>query len=987
MGNFSPTQTRPRALKQRGIGMLQLLVILGALMALVVGLSYKTSDYFAKSQALDSDALLRLADNQLRQYIAANGRLPCPDLHVPATGLESSGCTSSDQKGYLPYKTLGMVENNYVYGEVPILYGVYNDGTINFASTSQVFIPTFADKANASKPVNNPRNIFDFCASLGLLKAKGSVDATGLSVAGQYNAVFALALPGKANRDGLAAGWTSGPTVNAQYDGLNALNAKQFELPEKPVGPTYDDRTAFRGPIDLHDYLRCEAMNNSISLLTEAVTAQQEVEDFADANDESATIGIVLNAVGIALATWEVIQDIAAIAEASEQIGIASALLATNTALCPLPPWVTCALIPVNVTALVSASIGLGLSIGAAVSAGIALGLEIAATIYYADVKARTTRPNPTYNVTGAPDSGITADRLAKLKLNYVTSRDAAKSAYTAFAAIPVPGAGATAAASQSAANVVSADIAAVTNAQLGSLLSNVLNGSSVTCSGDLTGCTKTQVPVLNSPLEYKKVSPDGTLATCIPADHTPSTWCTDNGYSQTQMSIVWSKVDTVSGAVVTCTDSAATCKANGYSAAGQPIYNTVYVKNGLSSPYSPGVISSVDAYYQALGPNQTQNADGTVTVVPAPSGDVSGTLSTSNAVVGSYSTLLAAIANFDSKNIAYKTALNWEAAKLGEYNYAVNLRDRAVFCQSAANYAARADLCQGLNEFTNRPTQAMIAAGSNVQVQYLVIDWQNTAAYQNQPASTGPLTIAGALVVYNDAVTASDTANTARTTALTPVQTAMGNAGLSSSWNPTPSTSSLCGASGCGWMTGASSSSVGGLARTTSTDVNSYLSAYETYRGADAYAAKKKTAESAAANAWSDRNSFKSAACQVNGFTPPWVGSAYTNSIAGDPATWDAYSVAALDGGRDGNNLYGANWTGSGTAIASAVSAGGPLKCSGGPTAAELQAKYCTVGGPDYNVDACKQYTAPAKSSKSAPIVQDPAGIVNILIQKGIAL
>ena len=104
MGNFSPTQTRPRALKQRGIGMLQLLVILGALMALVVGLSYKTSDYFAKSQALDSDALLRLADNQLRQYIAANGRLPCPDLHVPATGLESSGCTSSDQKGYLPYK-------------------------------------------------------------------------------------------------------------------------------------------------------------------------------------------------------------------------------------------------------------------------------------------------------------------------------------------------------------------------------------------------------------------------------------------------------------------------------------------------------------------------------------------------------------------------------------------------------------------------------------------------------------------------------------------------------------------------------------------------------------------------------------------------------------------------------------------------------------------------------------------------------------------
>ena len=954
MGNFSPTQTRPRALKQRGIGMLQLLVILGALMALVVGLSYKTSDYFAKSQALDSDALLRLADNQLRQYIAANGRLPCPDLHVPATGLESSGCTSSDQKGYLPYKTLGMVENNYVYGEVPILYGVYNDGTINFASTSQVFIPTFADKANASKPVNNPRNIFDFCASLGLLKAKGSVDATGLSVAGQYNAVFALALPGKANRDGLAAGWTSGPTVNAQYDGLNALNAKQFELPEKPVGPTYDDRTAFRGPIDLHDYLRCEAMNNSISLLTEAVTAQQEVEDFADANDESATIGIVLNAVGIALATWEVIQDIAAIAEASEQIGIASALLATNTALCPLPPWVTCALIPVNVTALVSASIGLGLSIGAAVSAGIALGLEIAATIYYADVKARTTRPNPTYNVTSAPDSGITAERLAKLKLNYVTSRDAAVTAYAAIPGAPALTATELNTNQQNAANVVSADIAAVTDAQLGSLLSNVLNGSSVVCSAPYSGCTETKVPVLNSPLEYKKVSPDGSLATCIPADHTPSTWCTDNGYSQTQMSIVWSKVDPVSGSVLTCLDSAATCKANGYSAAGQPIYNTVYVKSGLSAAYGQGVIPSVDNYYQAT--KMTVDSSG-VTHAPA-SGDITAALSASNSVVSNYNTLLAAIYAFDSdsREWAYRQAVAARQVTLATKTY-----DQ-----------------QQIDWFASEI--ALLTAGHPAVI-------NQSLSWNQQQLDSWTVIFNAAKIADDAAVVTLNNASNARTSSLlTNVRDAIGN----SAWDYSGATT-LCGggstsASSCGWMVGAGSGAVSGLARTGSGVVNTYLNAYETYRNADDYAAKKKAADSALANAWSDRNSFKSAACQVNGATPPWVGSAYPSSIASSPTTWDEYSTGAL-GLRDGNNLYSASWTGSGTAIASAVSAGGTLKCSGGPTAAELQAKYCTLSSPDYNVDACKQYTAPATSTKSAPIVQDPAGIVNILIQKGIAL
>ncbi|MFZ4479483.1 MAG: hypothetical protein ACOYNZ_06270 [Rhodoferax sp.] len=1003
----------PTGRGQRGVTLLQLALMLAAVMALVVGLGYKTSDFFSKNQVLDSDALLRLADNQLRQYVVANGRLPCPDLN--ADGAEdydaaSNACKTSggaaQQKGYLPYITLGMADKNYVYGEVPILYGVYNDGNdvdgsgastgkVNLVSKTQVFFPTFANKTNTASKITNPRNIFDFCASLTTLEARGAtVASSGLTVGalapGRYTAVFALALPGQANRDGLAAGWSGGPSINAQYDGLNATSATEFELPQKQVSPTYDDRTAFRAAVDLRDYLRCEAMNNSISLLTEAVTIQQEVEDFADANDESATMGIVVNALGIALATWEVIQDIAAIVSASEQITIASVALALNTALCPLPPWVACALIPVYATALTSASIGMGLAIGAAVSAGVGLGLEIAATIYYADVKKRTTRPNPVYSQSATPTDSVTHDRLTKLKDIYVASRNAAA---TAYAAIPgAPGTSVTVlnAAQQAAAGVVSADIAAVTNAQLGSLLSNVLNGSSVVCTGDLSGCTKTQVPVLNSgsPAAYKKVNPDGTLSTCVPADHSPSTWCTENGYSQTQMNIAWSKVDQATGAILTCTASASTCKADGYSAAGQPVFTTVYVRNGLSGPYTPGVISSVDSYYNALGPTQTQNADGTVTVTPAPSGDVSGTLSASNAVVGSFNTLLADIADFDLKNIAYKTALNWEAAKLAEYNYAVGLRNRAHYCFD--NFATDAS-CRTYDPYWNSSWRRADGLDPATHNGYTQADWGSTWSYQDAPAAPGKTdAIAGALAVYNDAVSATSVANGVRTTALEPVQTAMGNAGLSSSWNPTPSTSSLCGSSGCGWMTGTGSGAVNGQARTASSDVNSYLNAYETYRNTDAYAFKKKAADSAASNAWSDRNSLKSAACSV--IKKSWVGGAFTDSTHHNPTLWDAYwSSPTLPGsdGRDGNNLYGVSWspTSPATVVVTSVSAGGALKCDGGPTTAELKAKYCTLSSPDYNVDACKQYSDPATSTKTTPIIQDPAGIVNILIQKGIAL
>ena len=989
MGNFSPTQTRPRALKQRGIGMLQLLVILGALMALVVGLSYKTSDYFAKSQALDSDALLRLADNQLRQYIVANGRLPCPDLHVPATGLESSGCTSSDQKGYLPYKTLGMVESNYVYGEVPMLYGVYNDGPINFASSAQIFFPTYRDKSNTSINVSTTRNTFDFCASLTALKAGGG--ATGLSVNGEYKAVFALALPGKANRDGLAAGWSGGPSVNDQYDGLNATNSKQFELPQKPVGPVYDDRTHFRAADDMYDYLRCESMNSSVSLLAEAVTIQKEVEDFADGNSEDATKGLVMNAVGIAIATWELVQTVGDIAEAAEQIGIAAGLLATVSATCPLPPWVTCALIPVYAAALSSASVGQGLAIGAAVAAGIGLGLNITATVLYADLKARTST-TPTEPVQSV--SGISAARLLELKNTYNTSKATAQTKFNLVVPATAPNVSGLNTTQLNAAGALTTNINGVVDTTLQTVLANNLSGLSMTCVAGKTACEAA-----------------GYIERLVPQK-----------------------------------DGSGNIVMNG----NNPVMTPIYTKDGLSGTFTPGVKPALDNYYGAIAQSgassQLPNSpaiqavtDANATLAAAPVVDPATALAASNALVVKYNALLAATAAFDAKNLAYRQALALEAAKLAAlnaltapdgtalanaeaaknaastgYTYAVNLGARAASCDTDAEYAAGGSACSAVNEFTNRATQGG-------QTAYARIDWYNTQVYQNSPNETCAVTVAeqnsiacalgvsntanaayqtaltaynnlngpyqAALTAYNNAVSARQTAEGERTTALGNLRTAMGNG----SWNYTGDTT-LCGGgststSSCGWMANTPGSAAAGnasgaasswtAAATGSTTVNGYLTAYDNYEDALAWQKLKDAANNAAASAWSDRNGYKTALCATKSPSVTWLGG--TSRSGDNPSAWDTSEA-----------LPSAAWSGTGTTIATNVSVSG-LSCAGSASArdnttdstaarnAEIL-KYCTTVATK-DPAMCALYTStPARSA-----IRGAKNIVDALILKGV--
>lgn len=638
----------PRPHRQAGLSLVEMTVMLASLAALVTVIGSITADQFGKSRALDSDALLRMADAQLRQHVAANGRLPCPDADADghADGDTDGSCNGA-QKGYLPYKTLGMTDRNYVYGEVPLLYGVFNHAGLSFTSRSQTWFPTYQDKANEAVQVSNPRGIFDFCHTLHQLAGQGAVSADGLGVSDgstTYNAVYALAVAGQGDRDAQPPGWTGGPSINAQYDGRNALSPNLFEMPQARLSPGYDDQTRYRSALDLIDYYRCKAMNGSVDLLVEAVTVQRETEDFADRNTKAAKRGLVINAIGIGLSTWQLLQTFAAISEAGEEITLASTALATVSAACPIPPWATCALIPVYATALANATTGLALAIASSVTAGAALGLQITATTLYDDLKARTTQVPDEPDTTAA---SVPAARLAELRAGYVDSKEKALAAFEQLSAAPTD-------AEVSAArtdlddklSAINGHIDAITDDSLKAALSRNLNGHSGTCT-------------------------PGGVETCA-------------GYAERQVPLL-----DADGKLVTNAD-------------GTLQMTTIHTKDLTSAPYSPGLVPALGSYYQALaqaGAKQPpmsvpQGADqATIDAInasnaalsAAPTVEPAQALGSANGVIAAYGSLLGATADFDQKNLAYQAALITHGAGSAQVLAAQSARETARQALAAA--------------------------------------------------------------------------------------------------------------------------------------------------------------------------------------------------------------------------------------------------------------------------------------------------------------
>ncbi|NVF13453.1 prepilin-type N-terminal cleavage/methylation domain-containing protein [Vreelandella maris] len=396
MPQFSMAQTR----HCRGFSLLELLAVLALLTGLVSALLYKTLDVSVQVTQQNTETALAAADEQLRQFAAWNGRLPCPDN----TGNGIEDCSGGGQKGNLPYRTLGLAAVGYTVGEQgsrAMIYGVYRNevADADLAVTAERFKPTNAD-ATAYDLGNE--NTLDFCSALEDASELAQndnylhiSDTNGTAVAMAYM----LASPGASNADG--------DINDDRYDGLNRTSNTGFNAPQTPVSADYDDITQGRGLAELYELLHCEISQRSLNLSANAIALEEENIAFAESNQESADQGVLMNAVGSALTAWSMGQAAAGLSGAIEVQTISTGLLATATATCAVPPFAGCALVPVYTAAVSAAGSGVTLSGIAVGLSGTALGLQIASTALYDTVADKA----------GVPDTvegglGITQDNV-----------------------------------------------------------------------------------------------------------------------------------------------------------------------------------------------------------------------------------------------------------------------------------------------------------------------------------------------------------------------------------------------------------------------------------------------------------------------------------------------------------------------------------------------------------------------------------------------
>lgn len=229
-----------------GFGLMEVMLILLLFSgALAAGFVYLKSQTGARQAAAQNDAV-RTADQALQGFAASHFRLPCPDTN--GDGVED--CAGGAQKGYLPYRTLGLEGYDNRRGPGRLKYLVYRSATTDLASVKDLFSPHAWDgTAYSYTPAQT--NGADFCAALGQSIQETSAAGTAHTVdsGGTLHMVaYALASPGTGDADG---------DGNA-FDGRNASANPEMDSPDRTASlGSYDDQVLSRSPQELASFTDC----------------------------------------------------------------------------------------------------------------------------------------------------------------------------------------------------------------------------------------------------------------------------------------------------------------------------------------------------------------------------------------------------------------------------------------------------------------------------------------------------------------------------------------------------------------------------------------------------------------------------------------------------------------------------------------------------------------------------------------------------------
>ncbi len=392
----------PAARRQRGVGLVQallLIVLVGA--AVVAGVTLLRSSIPA-DQAARQEQALRWADEALVAYAAEHARLPCP---VASPTAAATACVAAGEKGWLPLRALEAVHPGGSGPDVPLRYMVYRGvGDSDLAVASNAFSPhTWERTALNLDPVNG----LDLCAKLATAARETATtpaanrarttDASGATLNVAYGLVAAGPTPGDAG---------------GRFDGLNQQPGAVVEAPSLGADSRYDDRTRVRGFGSLAETLGCGHVDPAnpdglalaaVDMLGLALDVSDEVIEQHEGNKEDTTLAVAMATVSTVFAGINVALAAASIANSVSTLATAVSQLATATATCAIPPFVACGLIPPYTAAVVAAKVAIGLATGATV-------LATAAIVPTATALDKTIEA---YNMAQQPLAGTAVDLAA----------------------------------------------------------------------------------------------------------------------------------------------------------------------------------------------------------------------------------------------------------------------------------------------------------------------------------------------------------------------------------------------------------------------------------------------------------------------------------------------------------------------------------------------------------------------------------------------
>jgi type II secretory pathway pseudopilin PulG len=336
-----------------------ILLVMAILLALLAGfgLTFIKAPNKLPQIRHDRNALVT-ADQQLRSFMAFNGRLPCPDTN----GDGREDCDSTATKGNLPYLTLGLKETGYRAGDVALRYGLYRrvDDTVvsNTLVEPAAFIDAFSPLGSWDPWGLFPSAVTTYAndADLGVLKNRyepTTADSLQMNTANQNTVDLCVALQNGAGATTdstytyiqstagtnnvayaiAAAGYTDSDNQNGLFDGLNGSSTVGFNSSENSSSFEYDDQVVSRSFADLQNDMQCDVIINSLNLMADAVHSQYDVAGTSASIKVATIVGAVMaNVTLVAINGYAVLLAVKAAAAATAALTAASADLAAATA-------------------------------------------------------------------------------------------------------------------------------------------------------------------------------------------------------------------------------------------------------------------------------------------------------------------------------------------------------------------------------------------------------------------------------------------------------------------------------------------------------------------------------------------------------------------------------------------------------------------------------------------------------------------------------